>query len=152
MGVKAEWVGKVDGYIQDYGTEGSVEVVSDYLSMMFNRLSASFGYDYFDAVGRRSVAEKNQRFRLQLNENLLEDGKEGASIDLVADLETQKSILQHNAFKTDDKEFLNRFPQYNSVWKWEERMKAGYAFSCDLPDFDPVANEELGKILNDIKE
>lgn len=152
LGVKAEWVGKVDGYIQDYGTEGSVEVVSDYLSMMFNRLSASFGYDYFDAAGRRSVAEKNQRFRLQLNENLLEDGKEGASIDLVADLETQKSILQHNAFKTDDKEFLNRFPQYNSVWKWEERMKAGYAFSCDLPDFDPVANEELGKILNDIKE
>lgn len=152
LDVKTEWIGKVDAYIQDYGTEGSVEVVSDYLSMMFNRLTASFGYDYFDADRRRSMAEKNRRFRLQLDEALLEGGKEGASIELVADLEKRKSILQHSAFKADDKEFLNRFPQYSSVWRWEERMKAGYAFSCGLPDFDPVANEELGKILNDIKE
>lgn len=152
LNVKADWIVKVDEYIQDYGTEGSVEVVSDYLSMMFNRLSTSFGYDYFDADKRRSIAEKNQQFKLQLSEALLNNKEGSTSIDLVADLDKQKTILQHNAFKSEDKDFLNRFPQYNSVWQWEERMKVGFAYSCELPDFDPIANEELGKILNEIKQ
>ena len=152
LNVKADWIVKVDEYIQDYGTEGAVEVVSDYLSMMFNRLSTSFGYDYFDADKRRSIAEKNQRFNLQLREALLENCVTNTSVELIADLDKQKTILQHNAFKAEDKEFLNRFPQYNSVWQWEERMKVGYAYSCELPDFDPIANEELGNILNEIKQ
>lgn len=151
LNVKADWIIKVDEYIQNYGTEGAVEVVSDYLSMMFNRLSTSFGYDYFDGAKRKSIAEKNQQFRLQLSEALLEDSDAGASIDLIADLDKLKSILQHSAFRSEDKEFLGRFPQYSSVWQWEERMKVGYAYSCELPDFDPIANEELGNILEEIK-
>ena len=108
-------------------------------------------FDYFDAAKRKSIAEKNQQFRLQISEALLEDSSSGASIDLIADLDKQKNILQHNAFRAADKEFLERFPQYSSVWKWEEKMKVGYAYSCELPDFDPIANEELGVILNEIK-
>lgn len=152
LNVKTEWVLKVDEYIQNYGSEGAVEVVSDYLSTMFNRLSTSFGYDYFDISKRNAISEKNQKFHLQLNEEMLNEDRSDASVELIADLDKQKTILQFAAFKSADKDFLNRFPQYSSVWRWEERMKLGYAFSCELPDFDPIANEELGKILNEIKQ
>ena len=151
LGIKTDWIKKVDEYINNYGSEGAVEVISDYLSMMFNRVSTSFGYDYFDAARRQSISDKNEQFRLQLNEALLADASYSVDISLVGDLDLQKQVLQHSAFKAEDREFLNRFPQYNRVWQWEERMKAGYAFACELPDFDPIANEELGSILNEIK-
>ena len=114
-------------------------------------IPTSFGFEYFDAAQRKSIAEKNQQVRLQLNEALLSSSDADTSIELIADLDKKKAILQHASFRSEDKEFLGRFPQYSSVWQWEERMKVGYAYSCELPDFDPVANEELGNILKDIK-
>lgn len=149
--VKTDWIKKVDHYINCFGNEGAVEVISDYLAMMFNKVSASFGYDYFDAAKRKSVSEKNDQFKLQINESYFHNDEDARNITLLGELDKQKSMLEQDSFVATGKDFLNKFPQYNRVWKWEEQMKIGFAFACEIPEYDPIANEELGRILNEVK-
>ena len=147
LNVRATLIDKVDYYLKCFGNEGAVCVLSDYLSVMFNKMTSSFGYDYFDESTIDSIESLNEKFNLQINRHYI-DASPSDGINLIGEISRQKEILERPRFGTDDKEFLNKFPQYNSVWKWEEQLKAGFIIACDLPNYDAEANKELGQIIS----
>ena len=110
-------------------------------------MTYSFVYDYFDESTIDSIESLNEKFNLQINRHYI-DASPSDGINLIGEISRQKEILERPRFGTDDKEFLNKFPQYNSVWKWEEQLKAGFIIACDLPNYDAEANKELGQIIS----
>ena len=90
---------------------------------------------------------KCPKFNLQINKHYIETTPSDG-INLIGHISKQKEILERPRFGSDDKEFLNKFPQYNSVWRWEEQLKIGFVLACDLPNYDAEANKELGQIIS----
>ena len=140
-------VSKVEYYINCFGSEGAVGVLSDYLSVMFNKMTSSFGYDFYTEEIKNKIEIINKELNLHIRREYI-DVPKNEGVMLVSHISHQKEILEHPSFNSDDKIFLNKFPQYNSVWKWEEQLKIGYILACDLPNYDAEANKVLGDILN----
>lgn len=149
LDVRSILINKVEDCLKGLGNEVAVCVLSDYLSIMFNKMISSFGYDYLDDMAKASIEDINQKFNLQINRQYI-DCAPSDGINLIGHISHQKEILEHPRFGVEDKEFLNKFPQYNSVWKWEEQLRIGFVIACDLPNYDAEANKELGQILNTI--
>lgn len=145
--VRKQLINKVEYYINCFGNEGAVGVLSDYLSVMFNKMTSSFGYEFLTDEAKASIADIDEKFSLRINEEYIES-PQNEGVMLVSHISHQKELLEHPSFNSDDKAFLNKFPQYNSVWKWEEQLKIGYVLACDLPNYDTEANKTLGDILN----
>ena len=110
-------------------------------------MTSSFGYEYLDKAARESIDEINEKFNLQINKHYIETTPSDG-INLIGHISKQKEILERPRFGADDKEFLNKFPQYNSVWRWEEQLKIGFVLACDLPNYDAEANKDLGQIIS----
>lgn len=147
LNVRTILIEKVDYYLKCFGNEGAVCVLSDYLSVMFNKMTSSFGYEYFDSETKDSIVGLNDKFNLQINQHYM-DASPSDGIGLIGEIIRQKEILERPRFGIEDKEFLNKFPQYNSVWKWEEQLKVGFVLACDLPNYDAEANKQLGQIIS----
>lgn len=147
LNIRTRIIEKVDYYLKCFGNEGAVCVLSDYLSVMFNKMTSSFGYEYLDKSTRESIEEINEKFNLKINKHYIETTPSDG-INLIGHISKQKEILERPCFGADDKEFLNKFPQYNSVWRWEEQLKIGFVLACDLPNYDAEANKELGQIIS----
>ena len=49
------------------------------------------------------------------------------------------------------KEELKLLPNYRSYIIWYDLLKAGFVTASGVPNYDPVANEKLGAIINECK-
>lgn len=72
-------------------------------------------------------------------------------IELLSDLDKQKKILTGQGFGLGDRKFLARLPEYRRVWMWEEQLRIGYLYLCEIPDFDIEANNRLKSIIQELE-
>lgn len=150
-GTRKILIEKIREYINGIDKEPSIGIISDYLSMQLNKFSSSFGYAFFDAESKKKLLSKNKELKLNIDETLIEENKSSEGICLLKDLYKQKELLSGSSFQRKDRNFLARFPQFKKVWRWEQQLRAGYIFASELPDYDIKANEELKRIIDNIK-
>jgi len=143
-------VNKVNDYINALSKEVSVGIVADYLAMSYNRFVNSFGYEFMSDADKQNILKQNAELHLNLNEDLLNQEPEAEGVSLLADLYSQKEVLSASGFGQNDKKFLMRFPQYSRMWRWQQQLRVGYIFACNLPDFDVKANAELKRIIEKV--
>ena len=143
-------VERVRDYMRNLPREESVSIIADYLAMQFNAFVNSFGYDFLPKEERDNIALQNERLHLGLNEEVLSMGNEKEGLTLLADLDKKNDMLSNDGFSRDKRKFLLRYPQYKGLWQWQQKLRFGYAYACKLPDYDPVANTNLKKIMDQI--
>ena len=152
LNVRDTLVKKVDKYLDDIDKETSIGIISDYLSMEFNKFSSTFGYAFLQPNDRDNVISKNKGLRLHIDTELLEDAHQSKEISLLSDMYKQRETLTNRSFGQQDKRFLASFPQYRHVWRWEQQLRMGYIYTSKLPDFDIKANDSLRIIIQDLKK
>lgn len=152
LGVKKTLVHKVREYINKIDKTTSVGIISDYLSMQFNKFSGSFGYDYFAQADKSKISAKNAELKLNIDESLLNEKNSYIGISLLSDLYKQKELLSGSSFVGKDRKFLAKFPQYKRVWRWEQQLRTAYIYSSELPDYDIKANIQLKRIIDELNE
>lgn len=141
-------VDKVNHYITSLSKDVSIGIVADFLAMSYNTFVNSFGYEYMSEADKANILKQNTELHLNLNVDLLNQEPEAEGVGLLADLYNQKEILSSTGFNQNDRKFLMRFPQYSRMWRWQQQLRVGYIFACNLPDFDVKANEDLKKIID----
>jgi len=150
LGMNDRMSKRIDQYINTFGKDNAVAIIADYLALEFNRFVTTFGFDYIDNNMISNILEKNQRLKLNINENLLYANHNLTGVKLLEDLDKVNHNLQQKGYNNADREALTRLPRYGFKWKWLEYLKVGYVLSCDLPDYDIAANKRLGEIIQEI--
>lgn len=152
LNLREKFVARVNSYIQSLDKEVCVGILADYLAMSFNAFVNSFGYEFLSDETKQNILKQNKELQLNLDENMLEHNRETEGVSLLADLYQQKERLSSGVFGTSERQLLMRFPQYNQMWRWQQRLRLGYIYACSLPDYDVKANDELKNILKNMKE
>ncbi len=142
---------KVREYINNIDKETSIGIISDYLSMMLNKFSSTFGYSYITDGDKENIQKKNNELKLGINYKDLNTNNESSGLELLSELYIQREVLSGSSFSNKDRDFLSKFPQFRHVWKWEQQLKVGYIYACELPDYDIQANDKLKSILENLK-
>ena len=119
--------------------------------MQLNAFVNSFGYDFIPESEKEKIIVKNNQLHLGIKEDILSESNKNEGLQLLADLDKKNEILTKDGFSRDGRAFLARFPQYKSIWQWQQQLRVGYLYACQLPDYDPRANAELGNIISTIK-
>lgn len=149
--VHAKLVKSVNAYLQALKKEDCVGILADYLAVTFNTFVNTFGYIYLSDEDKQKLKKQNQELCLGLNLDELEDKKEMEGVMLLKDLYTAKEQLANSSFDVQKRQLLLKLPQYSQKWCWEQRLRLGFLYSCQLPDYDTKANEELKQIIETIK-
>lgn len=152
LDVRSQLIACVKRHMDETDTETAVGIIADRLAMLLNEFASSFGYAYYPTAERQRLMELNRRIRLNIDETLINATPTEQGMDLLADLYRQREVLSGKSFSLADRQFLQRFPQYMRQWRWQQQLRAGFAFATDLPDYDVQANKQLGDILNTIKQ
>lgn len=152
LDVRSQLIARVKRYLDETNDETAVGIIADYLAMVLNEFASTFGYAYYPTAERQRLMELNRRIRLNIDENLINAAQPEQGMGLLADLYRQREVLSGMSFSQADRQSLQRFPQYMHQWRWQQQLRAGFAFATDLPDYDVRANKELGDILNTIKQ
>lgn len=152
LNVRDILVKRIDKYLEDIDKETSIGIISDYLSMEFNKFSSTFGYSFLQPKDRDNIFSKNKELRLHIDTGLLEDTHQAQGIGLLSDLYKQKETLTSRSFGQQDRKFLSSFPQYKHVWRWEQQLRMGYVYASELPDFNMKANDSLRTIIQNLEK
>ena len=150
LGMHEKLSRQVGYFLKNLNREQSVGIIADLVTMRLNAFVDSFGYDFIAPEGRARILQSNDRLRLGIDASML-DRNANEGIALLADLDKKSELLAAEGFSKQGKQFLSRFPQYQSVWRWEQQLRFAFAFACELPDYDPVANASLGQIIAGVR-
>ena len=128
-----------------------VGIVSSWLTMSLNKFVGEFGYSYINEATMRSVAKKNEDFKLNIDMDMLNYTDQGYGIDLLKQMDLVQHSLEQEGFTAKVREQQKMLPQYRSRWQWQNRMRAAFAIVSGLREYNIEANNELKRIIDSIK-
>lgn len=134
----------VDGYrnIQDV-----YEMIADISAEIINKFINSVGLEFFDDSNFNDLEKARQNINglnWQHDELLFESNNKNEAAELITDMGNLPELLNQNPLPLRAK----RLPNYRSYIIWYNLLKAGFVIASGVPDYDPVANEKLGKIIS----
>ena len=134
----------VDGY---RNIEDVYEMIADISAEIINKFINSVGLEYFDESNFNDLkkARENIEGELIWEHNDLQDetnNKEDIA-ELITDMGNLPELLNQNP----PSEKAKRLPNYRSYIVWSDLLMAGFVTASGVPDYDPIANERLGKII-----
>lgn len=144
-------VDEVDHLLASYDHENAVGMVADMLSMRMNNFVNSFGYDMMTSQQQEKVSQDVVRLRLNISPAIVNATNDVRGVMLLDELDEMHKTLEKGGFNASDRTKMMNLPQYGKMWRWMERLKVGYVFSCDVPDYDIEANRRLGDIISQVK-
>jgi hypothetical protein len=122
----------VDGH---HMTDLPYDIVADISAEMLNTCIHTVGMKYVD--------------QSKLQGELVSDQGNHAMENSVAELFT-KIENWTNLLQTRPEE-MQSLPSYRDYLTWYNRLKAGFVSVCDIPNYDVIANERLGHIINKLQ-
>ena len=138
----------MDGYriIEDV-----YEMIADISTEMINKFINSVGYEYYKESNFTDLKKASENIKgLSLDHNKLkfEENSKAEVASLITKMGHLPELLNKNPLP---KEELKLLPNYRSYIIWYDLLKAGFVTASGVPNYDPVANEKLGAIINECK-
>ncbi|MBO4906205.1 MAG: hypothetical protein J5486_04090 [Bacteroidaceae bacterium] len=152
LGMRKRLAETVHDYLSTLDRDSYVGIISDYLSMQLNAFVSSFAFDFMTREQQQALVEKALKLKVNISPNILNANERTSGLQLLTELSKLEEMLSNNDFKQQDRLFLEQFPQYNRVWRWQQYMRLGLLYACDLPDYDIRANAQLKEIIDSTKE
>lgn len=135
----------VDGY---QNTDAVFEMISDISTEMINRFVSTVGTDYYKDFNFKDLEEAEKNIdNLSWERPELQYG--GNSREEVAQLIDHMGNLPELLNKRPIPDEVKRLPVYRNYIEWYNRIDAGFVTACGVPNYDPIANEKLGKIIRE---
>ncbi len=138
----------VDGY---RNIEDVYEMIADISTEMINKFINSVGYEYYKESNFTDLKKASENIKgLSLDHNKLqfEENSKAEVASLITKMGHLPELLNKNPLP---KEELKLLPNYRSYIIWYDLLKAGFVTASGVPNYDPVANEKLGAIINECK-
>ena len=136
----------VDGY---RNIEDVYEMISDISAEIINKFVNSVGLEFYDVSNYQDLKKASENLKglswdhqeLQFKQNTKEEAAE-----LITQMGNLPELLNINPLPIEAK----RLPNYRSYIKWYDLVKAGFIIVSGVPNYDPVANEKLRLIIEEI--
>ncbi|KFC59184.1 hypothetical protein FEM08_20450 [Flavobacterium gilvum] len=130
----------IDGH---HKTDLPYEIIADISAELLNKCINTVGFEYFDESEISDLRQANNNNNLELvldqNTNLTEKSVS----ELFEKIENWTTIIQSTP------EEMESLPSYRNYLSWYNRLKVGFVSVCNIPNYDIVANENLGNIIKE---
>jgi len=133
----------VDGY---RNIEDVYEMIADISTEIINKFINSVGLEYYDESNfndLKKASENTTGLFWEHNDLQFEKNSREEVAELITKMGNLPELLNKNPLPQDAK----RLPNYRSYIMWYDLLKAGFVTASGVPDYDPIANERLGKII-----
>jgi len=141
-------------YVDRYDNIEEVqEMIADISAELINKFINTIGYSYYsdEDIEEMRTANMNNNLGLDLDHNYL--SYDSFTSDNVANLfdvlEKLPDLLNENPI---NQEILKNVPSFSNYKKWRDLLKFGFISVCDIPNYDIVANEQLGVLIKECGE
>lgn len=151
LGLHARIVTEVNDYLNTLKAEACIGILADFLAMKFNSFVNTFGYIYMPDSEKEKIKEQSKKLNLGLNVAELECKNPIEHIKILEDLYDTEKQMANSPYSPSISAMLLKLPQYNQIACWKQRLRFGFLYACQLPDYDTKANEELRKMLEKLK-
>jgi arsenate reductase-like glutaredoxin family protein len=133
---------KIRNYVDGHDkTDLPYEIVADISSELLNKCINTIGFEYFDESELNDLKIANKQNNLGLTLYLNHTPRESDIEELFKRIENWMDIIQTKP------EEMKSLPSYRHYIEWYNRLKVGFVSVCDIPNYDLVSNEALGKII-----
>jgi hypothetical protein len=138
----------VDGY---RNIEDVYEMIADISTEIINKFINSVGLEYYDESIFNDLKNVRENITKELSwdhdDLKFEQNSKEEAAQLITDMENLSELLNQNPLPAKAK----RLPNYRSYIMWSDLLKAGFVTASGVPDYDPIANEKLGEIIEQCK-
>jgi hypothetical protein len=137
----------VDGY---RNIEDVYEMIADISTEMINKFINSVGLEYYNESNYRDLEKASDNVNglsWEHKELQFEQNTKKEVAELITNMGKLPELLNQNPLPQNAK----RLPNYRSYILWYALLKAGFVTANGVPDYDEIANEKLGAIINECK-
>jgi len=128
---------------------------------IINEFVTSMGWSYYPKVEKDKIRKTNQENKLDLRipeeievfhslDRVQEEGSTRMSVEKLVDY--MDNLNENMSKKPIDHDTLQYVPMIKNYERWCELMKISLVANCNIPTYDIEANQQLGLILDKIKE
>jgi hypothetical protein len=121
------------------------EIVADISAELLNKCINTIGFEYLDESKINYLRQANEKNSLGLILDQCTNPTEKSVADLFTKIENRSTISQSRP------EEMKSLPSYRNYLSWYNRLKIGFVFVCDIPDYNVAANDKLGNIIAECK-
>jgi hypothetical protein len=135
-----------DGY---RNIEQVYEMIADISAEMVNKFINSVGNEYYTESNLRDLVKASENINgLSWNHDELQfkHNSKTEVAELIIKMSNLPELLNRNPLP---KEELKLLPNYRNYFIWYDLLKAGFVTVSGVPNYDPIANEKLSKIINE---
>lgn len=138
---------KVNVYIKMFDEENLPNAVADYTSLLLNRFISNVGRDMMTDAELHNIEAKARHCGLEVDFS----AKASTTSYNTRPIEEVLSVLDESAGMLKesnvDKSALEKLPLWSNFMKWENCVMIGLLYASDISDINPVANNEMGQML-----
>jgi len=137
----------VDGY---RNIENVYEMIADISSEMINKFINSVGLDYYNESSFADIEKASENINGLIwkhKELHFEQNSKIEVAELITKMANLPDMLNQNPLPLAAK----RLPNYSSYIIWYDLLKVGFVTASGIPNYDPIANEKLGMIINEFE-
>lgn len=137
-------------YVDRYDKIDKVhEMIADMSASIINNFINNMGFELYSEDRLQNLKDTGEKYDLKLDLSFDDLQFNALDENQLVDLFDKTSRLDELLNQTPlDRESLKNIPSFSHYVKWTEQLKLSFINGCDIPTYDVLANQELGKLLN----
>ena len=138
----------VDGF---RNIEDVYEMIADISAEMINKFINTVGLEYYNESHFNDLKKANENIKglsWKHDELQFEKNTKSEVAELITQMANLPQLLNQNPLP---KEKLKLLPNYRNYIMWYDLLKAGFVTVSGVPNYDPIANNNLGTIINEFE-
>jgi hypothetical protein len=143
---------RIRNYVDGYRNIESVyEMIADISAEMINKFINTAGLEYYNIShfnDLEKVSEQINGLRWKHDDLIFEHNSKNEVVDLITQMANLPELLNQNPLP---KEKIKLLPNYRNYIIWYDLLKVAFVTASGVPNYDPIANEKLGAIIEETK-
>ena len=126
------------------------EMIADISSELINKFVNSVGIEFYNESNKKdleTVSENINGLFWEHKELQFEHNSKSEVAELIIKMNNLPALLNRNPLP---KEELKLLPNFRSYIIWRDLLKAGFVTASGVPNYDPIANEKLSTLINEL--
>ncbi len=139
---------RIRNYVDGYrNIENVYEMIADISAEMINKFINTAGSEYYNSsnfTDLEKVSEQIHGLCWKHDDLAFEHNSKKEVADLITQMANLPELLNQNPLP---KEKIKLLPNYRNYMIWYDLLKVAFVTASGVPNYDPVANEKLGAII-----
>ncbi|GLR15880.1 virulence factor SrfC family protein [Portibacter lacus] len=133
--------------------DAAENMLADISAATLNNFINSMGVDFLPDSEMDNIKQTNEDNQLGLNFDHNEPQSLNVSPEyLVSLFETMDDLPKILNSHPINKDALQNLPGFSQYSKWKSKMKTAFVANCDIPQYDILANNEIGQLIENLTD